>query len=149
LRAVFDTNVLISALLVQDRPAALLMDYWLDGRFALLTCPEQIEEFARVLKYPRLRKRISRAAAGRMVNDLRVLAESIARPPKISASTDPNDDYLLALAAGGKADYLVTGDKSGLLALGRFRRTRIITARALADVLDSRSKVVRSGSTRR
>ena len=32
-------------------------------------------------------------------------------------SPDPTDDFLLALSEAGKADYLVTGDKSGLLAL--------------------------------
>jgi len=34
----------------------------------------------------------------------------------------------LALAEAGKADYLVTGDNSGLLALGNHQGTRIISA---------------------
>jgi predicted nucleic acid-binding protein len=36
------------------------------------------------------------------------------------------------LAEGGKADYLVTGDKSGLLALDRHKATRIVSAREFA-----------------
>jgi hypothetical protein len=39
---------------------------------------------------------------------------------------------LLALAEAGRADYLVTGDKSGLLVLTRHKSARIITARDLA-----------------
>jgi len=38
--------------------------------------------------------------------------------PRVEHSPDPTDDFLLALSEGGKADYLVTGDKSGLLVLG-------------------------------
>lgn len=43
-------------------------------------------------------------------------------------SPDPNDDFLLAMSEVGKADYLVTGDKSGLLSLHRHKATRIISA---------------------
>jgi predicted nucleic acid-binding protein len=47
----------------------------------------------------------------------------------IERSPDPTDDFLLALSEAGKADYLVTGDKTGLLALARHQATRIISAR--------------------
>ena len=47
-------------------------------------------------------------------------------------SPDPGDNFLLALAEAGNADYLVTGDKSGLLALASHKSTRIITARDFA-----------------
>jgi predicted nucleic acid-binding protein len=49
--------------------------------------------------------------------------------PRVKRSPDPTDDFLLALSEAGKADYLVTGDKSGLLALARHQTTRIICAR--------------------
>jgi predicted nucleic acid-binding protein len=45
-----------------------------------------------------------------------------------NAPPDPTDDFLLALSEAGKADYLVTGDKSGPLALGRPKATRILSA---------------------
>jgi uncharacterized protein len=41
---------------------------------------------------------------------------------------DPTDDFLLTLSEAGKADYLVTGDKSGLLALNRHKATLIVSA---------------------
>ena len=49
-------------------------------------------------------------------------------------SPDPADNFLLALAEAGNADYLVTGDKSGLLALASHKSTRIITARDFAGL---------------
>jgi uncharacterized protein len=50
----------------------------------------------------------------------------------VKRSPDPEDDFLLALSEAGKADYLLTGDKSGLLVLRRHQNTRIISARKFA-----------------
>ena len=47
--------------------------------------------------------------------------------PPVDVSPDPYDNFLLSIAAGGRADYLVTGDKADLLALGRHGGTRIVT----------------------
>jgi predicted nucleic acid-binding protein len=52
--------------------------------------------------------------------------------PRVERSPDPTDDFLLALSEAGDADYLVTGDKSGLLALDRHKATRIVSAREFA-----------------
>ena len=38
-------------------------------------------------------------------------------------------NYLLATAAAGSADFLVTGDKRGLLALKLYEGTKIVTVR--------------------
>ncbi|MBX9812894.1 MAG: hypothetical protein K2Y16_14975 [Burkholderiales bacterium] len=50
-------------------------------------------------------------------------------------STDPADDFLFAMARAGEADYLVTGDKAGVLTLGRHGKTRIVTTRELVEIL--------------
>jgi len=72
---------------------------------------------------------IRRREAGRLVNHIRRFAEFVAPLPTVARSADPDDDFLLALAEAGRADYLVTGDKAGLLALRNHRGTRIVTAR--------------------
>jgi hypothetical protein len=59
----------------------------------------------------------------------------VTRLPATRRSDDPADDFLLAMAESGRADYLVTGDKAGLLASGRHHGTTILTARAFLDVL--------------
>jgi len=66
--------------------------------------------------------------AGRLVNQVKKLAEGIDPLPRVQRSPDPTDDFLLALSEAGKADYLVTGDKSGLLALRRHKGTQIVSA---------------------
>ena len=71
MRLVVDTNVLISALLGTTGLPAHLIDLWRDGRFALLTAPEQVDELWRVTRYPKIRERPPPALAGRLVNDLR------------------------------------------------------------------------------
>ena len=76
-----------------------------------------------------MRDLIKPAEAGRIINQIRNLAIMIDPVPQMAASPDPADDYLLSAAVSGRADYLVTGDKSDLLALERFKRTRIITIR--------------------
>lgn len=61
-----------------------------------------------------------------------MLAEDIGPLPRVERSPDPTDDFLLALSQAGKADYLVTGDKSGLLVLTRHHATRIVSPREFA-----------------
>ena len=128
MRVVLDTNVLVSALLVQlGRPAAIYRA-WQEGHFRLLTCREQLDELKATLREPAVASRIKPYKAGRLVNDLSELAETIDPLPRVERSPDPTDDFLLALSQAGKADYLVTGDKSGLLSLARHAGTRIVSA---------------------
>jgi putative PIN family toxin of toxin-antitoxin system len=128
MRVVLDTNILVSALLVQlGRPAAIYRA-WQEGRFTLLTCREQLDELKATLRKPAVASRIKPYKAGRLVNDLSELAETIGPLPPVERSPDPTDDFLLALSQAGKADYLVTGDKSGLLSLARHQGTRIVSA---------------------
>ena len=78
---------------------------------------------------------IRKSEAGRMINHLLSSAEFTAVLPVVKRSADPDDDFLLAMAEAGRADFLVTGDKSDLLSLLRHAGTRIITAREFADLI--------------
>ncbi len=71
-----------------------------------------------------------------MVNELRALATVLTKLPSVTISSDPADDFLFAMAKAGQADYLVTGDKSGVLSIRRYGKTRIVTARQMVEVLD-------------
>jgi hypothetical protein len=128
-RLVIDTNVLVSALLSGTSLPAHLIVLWREGRFDLLTSAEQLDELMRVTRYPKIRERLSPAVAGRLINELRDIATVIGRLPVITASSDPDDNYLLAMALAGSADFLVTGDKRDLLALKLYEGTRIMTVR--------------------
>ncbi len=105
------------------------MVLWRQGLFDLLTSGEQLDELRRVTRYPKIRERLAPAIAGRLVNDLGDLAIRVGALPIVTVCADPFDNYLLAMAAGGGADFLVTGDKRDLLGLAAYQRTRIVTVR--------------------
>jgi putative PIN family toxin of toxin-antitoxin system len=128
-RLVIDTNVLVSALLSVTSLPARLVVLWQAGRFDLLTAAEQLEELGRVTRYPKIRERLAPAVAGRLVNDLRALAIMLNALPAVEVSPDPDDNYLLAMAMAGSADFLVTGDKRDLLGIGTHAGTKIISVR--------------------
>ena len=129
MRVVLDTNILVSALLVQLGHSAAIYRAWQEGHFTLLTCAEQLDELKATLHKPAIAARIKPYNAGRLVNALTELTEIIGPLPRVTRFPDPADDFLLGLSEAGKADYLVTGDKSGLLVLKRHKGTRIVSAR--------------------
>lgn len=129
MRLVVDTNVLISALLAGTSLPAHLVTLWREGCFDLLTSAEQLDELMRVTRYPKIRERLTPALAGRLINELRAVAVVLTKLAPVTVCPDPYDNYLLALAAAGAADFLVTGDKQDLLGLKLYERTRIITVR--------------------
>ena len=135
MRVILDTNVLVAALMAPDGPPHQLFEAFLSDRFTLLTSDAQIEEFSRVTRYPAIRSRIHPAQAGRLLNAVRSLSVLLERLPPASVSRDIHDDYLFAMAQTGGADYLVTGDKAGVLALRRHGKTEIVTARRMVTIL--------------
>jgi putative PIN family toxin of toxin-antitoxin system len=135
MRVILDTNVLVGALMVSDGPPHQLYEAFLNDRFTLITSDTQIEELSRVTRYPAIRSRIHPAQAGRLLNAVRSLSVLLEKLPRVSVSRDPHDDYLFAMAKAGDADYLVTGDKAGVLALRRHGKTEIVTARKMVTIL--------------
>ncbi|WP_295455715.1 putative toxin-antitoxin system toxin component, PIN family [uncultured Thiodictyon sp.] len=131
MRLVIDTNLLISALLVEHSAPARLLIAWRRGRFTLLTAELQIEELRRVSRYPKIRERLRTSLAGELVNQLGDLAVVVTDLPRVDLSPNPFDNFLLAIAQAGDADCLVSGDRRGLLDLGRFETCRIVTVQML------------------
>lgn len=132
MRAILDTNILISALLRPSSIPATLVDAWLERRFVLISHSLQMDEFRAVTRRPRIQVRIRRGDAGRLANQLLRVAEQPTSLPFVERSADPCDDFLLALCEAGRADWLVTGDRDDLLVLGRHGPTRIVTANYFA-----------------
>ena len=135
MRVVLDTNILISALISSAGNPAIIYSAWEDGKFTLLTCAEHLDELRATLQKPRVADLIKPYNAGRLVNQIKRLAEDVGPLPRVKRSPDPNDDFLLAMSEAGKAGYLVTGDKSGLLSLHRHKATRIISATEFCALL--------------
>ena len=129
IRAVLDTNVLASATIVPQGYAARIVDRWRKRRFVLLISPALLEEIDEVLRYPRLRRRHGwpDERIDRYVRRLKEMATLTPGQVVVSAvPEDPDDDYLIACALEGQAQYLVTGDQH-LLGLGRYEDIQIVT----------------------
>ena len=134
MRVVLDANVLVSALISRAGAPARLLALWLEGEFELVVCETLLEEVEKTLGRPKIGARVSQADADAFVRLLRELAESVAEPkePPAIRSADPNDDYLIAMAARERVP-LVSGDQH-LLELGD--RFPIMSPRAFLDHLD-------------
>lgn len=120
MRAVLDANVLISALLSRKGAPARLLMAWQEGRFELVDSPALLAELGRALTYPKLRRLITEEDAEAFVAWL-ARSASLARDPDALPpirSIDPDDDYLLTLAADQHA-ALVSGDRHLLALAGR------------------------------
>lgn len=129
MRVVLDTNVLVSAMIASAGNPAAIVNAWLEGKFTLLICAELIDELRTTLRKPRVAELIKPHKAGRLVHQIQKLARDVGKLPHVERSADPADDFLLALSEVGRADYLVTGDKSGLVVLGSHKSTKIVVAR--------------------
>ena len=78
-------------------------------------------------RYPKFKAVLQPHRVGAMINHLQhaLILENLSISAEIN---DPNDAFLLAMAEQGNANYLVTGDRrAGLLQLGSFGHTRIVT----------------------
>lgn len=139
MRVILDSNVLLGALISPHGPPDMIYRAWRAARFELVTSAVQLDELRRVSRYPKLKAILPAHRIGTMVNNMQraiVLGALPPLPDGIEAS-DPNDEFLLAMALAGEADYLVTGDRrAGLLQRGSVGRARIVTPAAFcAEVL--------------
>ena len=128
MRVVLDTNILVSALIVPTGKPAAIYNACVEVKFTLPTGGAHLEELRSTLLKPRVAELVKPYRAGRLVNQIRRLAQDIDPLTPVERTPDPTDDFLLALSEAGNAEYLVTGDQSRLLALDRPKATQIVSA---------------------
>lgn len=107
-----DPNVIISGVLSADGAPAQVLKAWREGRFEVIVSSQLLAELRRALAYPKLRARIPESDAKALVAWITHTATNQPDPDPHHAarSTDPGDDYLIALAAAHRA-ALVSGDR--------------------------------------
>ncbi|MBX7233655.1 MAG: putative toxin-antitoxin system toxin component, PIN family [Caldilineales bacterium] len=111
LRAVFDTNVFVSAYLSRSpsSPTQELIDRWLAGEFTLLVCDAIVDELIEKLTAYGVERDDIEAFIARfdvMAEWVEVPAEAIVQRIPL----DADDDVVVACALEGGADFLVTYD---------------------------------------
>jgi putative PIN family toxin of toxin-antitoxin system len=118
-RAVVDTNVLLSGLFWRGRPHAL-MEQVRAGSLTLISSPALLAELAEVMNRQKFQVILARSKTDpeQTLVELRRLVEIVDPPPlPAPVSRDPSDDDVLALATASRADLIITGD-ADLLTLG-------------------------------
>lgn len=124
-RFVLDTNVLVSAMLIEDSvPARSLQKSETEG--VVLYSYATLAELSRVLLRPKLSRYIAPAHVDGLLARIHRTWECISITHQIRECRDPKDDMFLELAVNGKANILITGDND-LLTLTPYRGTEIIT----------------------
>ena len=114
-RLVLDTNVLVSALLFRSEASALL-DAWRGGRFRLAVSEPILDEYHRVLEYPKFRLS-EREVSTIMAEFVLPYCDPVRTAGGPRLCSDPDDDKFIHCALAARATALVTGDRA-LLALG-------------------------------
>jgi len=116
IRVVLDTNVLVSALLLEDGRLAWLRRRWQAGAIKPVLAESTARELLRVLAYPRFR--LSRADIDQLLGDVLPWCETSPGPikPCQHQVRDPKDQVFLDLALAAGVAMLVSGD-GDLLAL--------------------------------
>lgn len=136
MRAVLDTNVVVSALLWGGTPERLIQAA-IDGALELATSPALIEELREVLARPPLASRLTqeRMRAEQAVSLYARLATQVS-PLAIEkiVTADPDDDEVLACAIAARADLVVSGDRH-LIALETHRGIRILTPALALEII--------------
>ena len=124
LRAVLDTNVLVSAVLLPHSIPRRVFDHVI-LKARLLLSEAVIAELSDVLSRPKFDRYVS--AGDRLEFLAKTIrdAESVEVNVSITDCRDPKDNKFLELAVSGSASHLVTGD-ADLLALNPFRGLAIV-----------------------
>lgn len=128
MRFVFDTNVLISALLLPTSKPRQALDQALRTGELLLSL-DVLAELVAVLGRPQFRRYVTEEEVRTFLAALTREAVLVDVHMHIAKCRDPKDDKFLELALSGHATHIVTGD-SDLLALHPFEGIPIVTPQA-------------------
>jgi putative PIN family toxin of toxin-antitoxin system len=129
LKAVYDTNIFVSALAIPGGQAERAIDLVIDARVNLCISKEIIHEVLGVLgrKFSKSTEELSRTAVF-----LSVLAELVVPRKKLAILDDEPDNRILECAVMGSADIIVTGDRA-MLELQKYQGIRILSLRQFLD----------------
>jgi putative PIN family toxin of toxin-antitoxin system len=127
-RFVFDTNVLISALMFSRSKPRLA---WNQARTTgvILASHDTLQELGLVLRRPKLAAYVPPSESRVFLTELARVVELVSVTERVELCRDPRDDKFLELALAGRADFLLTGD-ADLLALHPFRGIAIVAPAA-------------------
>jgi putative PIN family toxin of toxin-antitoxin system len=129
LKVVFDTNILVSAIVFPGGRADEALHRIIEEQDVLVLSKPILDEFLGVLarKFSRDAEELAHLAVF-----LTSLAEMAMPARRLRALKDDADNRILECAVAGRADAIVTGDQA-ILQLGKFRGIRLLSLREYLD----------------
>ncbi len=132
MRVIIDTNLWISFLIGKSLNGMEIAI--ISSHIMVLFSEESFAELIDVLQRPKFKKYFSAKAIEDLISLLYQHVEWVDIDCHIDECRDEKDNFLLALAVSGNADYLITGDED-LLILNPFRGTHILTFRDFQETV--------------
>lgn len=124
IRAVLDTNVLVSAI-ISDGTARELLKKAIANQYRIVTSELILKELQTVLSRPKFKT--SKKEITKITGTLRKTVDVVDVKTRIEAvKEDPKDNMLIETALDGEAQIIVTGDHH-LLELKHYDEIKIIT----------------------
>ena len=138
IRAVLDSNVIVSGVIRQDGPPGQLLKAALvTGKVTLVTSPFLLQEVAETLWEEKIRKYHRWDREQLLAFVVRLHRQSQVPSGQLQAQViadDPDDDAVLSCAKEGNAAYIVSGD-THLLSLGAYEGIKIVTPGQFLQIL--------------
>jgi uncharacterized protein len=134
-RYVFDTNVIVSAILFENSKPAQALRHALANGVVLLSL-DMLEELNEVLGRERFNRYVTSEEREEFLEALVEQAILVEITENVQECRDPKDNEVLELALNGEAHYIISGDKD-LLILHPFRDVMVITAEAFLKTIES------------
>jgi putative PIN family toxin of toxin-antitoxin system len=133
-RLVFDTKVLLSALMFRTGALAWLRTLWQSEGIRPLVSRETAAELIRVLAYPKFR--LAGVEREDLLADYLPWCETVivSPPPAVPICRDPSELPFLQLALFAHADAMIAGD-FGLFVLAETFRVPILTPSSMREWL--------------
>jgi putative PIN family toxin of toxin-antitoxin system len=127
LRFVFDTNVIVSALLLRQSVSRQAFDKALE-QGTLLVSQATIDELNEVLRRKHFDKYVTEDERIEFITALLRKATLVETMKPVNVCRDPKDNKFLELALSGKVSCIISGDED-LLVLHPFQGIPILTPR--------------------
>ena len=119
MRVVLDTNTFISAVIFTG-PTSALLELWQKRKIRVLLSAEILEEYLRVLAYPKFK--LTKNEIRPIINqELLPFVITIKPKARIKVATDPDDNKFIEAAISGKAKFVISGDRA-LIGVKRVRK---------------------------
>ena len=131
IKVVIDTNVVVSANLVDEGPSAAILSLAIQKQIQMCISPAVLAEYEEVLSRPRLK--FDPARIKNFLAVIRGTSELVNPAITLKISSDESDNRFYECAEAGQVDYLITGNT------GDFPKdhgpTKITTPRDFLDVV--------------